>query len=149
MQTGKSRMMPLVLMDRPGGAYWRTWDKYIREQLLRNHFISPDDLGLYQITDDVDQAVKIITRFYRNYHSMRFVHELLVIRLKHAPSLSAIAGLNEDFTDIINGEKIRVIEATPEEREDNQFVELPRIAFAFNRRDYGRLRQLIDVLNSL
>src|SRR3954466_10388625 len=88
MQTGKSRIMPLVLLDKPGGTYWRTWDDQIRQQLLRNQFVSPDDLGLYQITDDIDQAVKIITRFYRNYHSMRFVHELLVIRLKHPPSPS-------------------------------------------------------------
>src|SRR5947209_4159364 len=133
MQTGKSRIMPLVLMDKPGGTYWRTWDKQTREQLLRNHFISPDDLGLYQITDDVEQAVKIITRFYRNYHSMRFVHELLVIRLNHPPSPSAIAGLNEDFVDIISGQKIEVIKPTAEECEDNQFLELPRIAFGFNR----------------
>jgi len=149
MQTGKSRIMPLVLLDKPGGTYWRTWDKQIREQLLRNQFVSPDDLRLYEITDDTDHAVKIITRFYRNYHSMRFVHELLVIRLQHPPSPSAIRGLNEDFADIMNGEKAQLIEPTPEEREDNQFLDLPRIAFGFNRRDYGRLRQFIEVLNSL
>src|SRR5437660_754273 len=148
MQTGKSRIMPLVLMDREGGAYWRTWDKHVREHLLRNQFISPDDLHLYHVTDNTDDAVRLITRFYRNYHSMRFVHELLVIRLKHPPSSYAIEGLNEDFKDIIAGEKIQPIEATPEEREDNQYLDLPRIAFGFNRRDYGRLRQLIDVLNS-
>lgn len=148
MQTGKSRIMPLVLMDREGGAYWRTWDKHIREHLLRNQFISPDDLHLYHVTDNTDDAVRLITRFYRNYHSMRFVHELLVIRLKHPPSQYAIDGLNEDFKDVISGEKIHIIEPTPEEREDNQYLELPRIAFGFNRRDYGRLRQLIDVLNS-
>src|SRR5256714_6662 len=136
MQTGKSRMMPLVLMDKPGGTYWQTWDKQVREQLLGNNFISPEDLGLYQITDSPDEAVRIITRFYRNYHSMRFVHELLVMRLKHPPSPEVIAGLNKDFADIINGEAIRLIEPTPEEREDNQFLDLPRIAFAFNRRDY-------------
>src|SRR5437667_3196474 len=90
MQTGKSKIMPLVLMDRPGGSYWRTWDKHVREHLLRNQFISPDDLDLYQITDDAAQAVKIITRFYRNFHSMRFVRDLLVIRLKHPPSSYAI-----------------------------------------------------------
>src|SRR3954469_24238200 len=148
MQTGKSRMMPLVLMDRPGGAYWRTWDKHIREHLLRNQFISPDDLHLYTVTDDPDEAVRIITRFYRNYHSMRFVHDVLVIRLKRAPSAEALQGLNQDFVEIITGEKIRVIDATPEEKEEHQFVELPRIAFGFNRRDYGRLRHMIDVLNS-
>ena len=72
----------------------------------------------------------------------------LVLRLKHAPSPSAIEGLNEDFADIIQGEKIHAIEPTPEEREDNDAVEYPRIAFNFDRRQYGRLRQLIDVLNS-
>ena len=148
MQTGKSRLMPLVLIDRPGGTYWKTWDKNIREHLLRNQLIDEDDLHLYQITDDTDQAVKWITRFYRNYHSMRFVKELLVIRLNHAPADSAMAGLNEDFADIVAGEKITAIEATPEEREDADVVDLPRIAFGFNRRGYSRLRQMIDVLNT-
>ena len=147
MQTGKSRLMPLVLIDRPGGTHWRTWDKNIREHLLRNQLIAEDDLHLYQITDDTDQAVKCITRFYRNYHSMRFVKDLLVIRLNHAPSHPAIDGLNEDFADIVAGEKIHTVEATPEEREDHDAVELPRLAFGFNRRDYGRLREMIDVLN--
>src|SRR5947209_8938193 len=122
MQTGKSRLMPLVLIDRPGGTYWKTWDKNIREHLLRNQLISEDDLHLYQITDDTEQAVKWITRFYRNYHSMRFVKDLLVIRLNHAPSRSALHAFNEDFPDIITGEKLHAIEATPEEREDRDAV---------------------------
>ena len=86
MQTGKSQLMPLVLVDKPGGTYWKTWDRNIREQLLRDKLISPDDLSLYQITDSADEAVKIITRFYRNFHSTRFVKDLLVIRLKNAPT---------------------------------------------------------------
>ncbi len=148
MQTGKSKLMPLVLMDRPGGTYWKTWDKHIREHLLRNQLISPEDLDLYQITDSVDEAVRTITRFYRNFHSMRFVRETLVIRLQHALSENAIAALNDDFADIMLVDKIRSAVPTPEEREDNQFLDLPRIAFEFNRRDYGRLRQMIDVLNA-
>jgi len=147
MQTGKSRLMPLVLIDRPGGTYWKTWDKNIREHLLRNQLIAEDDLNLYHIADDTDQAVKWITRFYRNYHSMRFVKDLLVIRLSHVPSAPAIEGLNEDFADIILGEKIHAIDPTSEEAEDRDAVEQPRIAFGFNRRDYGRLREMIDVLN--
>ncbi len=149
MQTGKSQLMPLVLVDRPGGTYWKTWDKHIREHLLRDQLISPDDLNLYRITDNTDEAVKIITRFYRNFHSSRFVKELFVIRLKHAPTETAIEAMNEDFADIINGPPIRITAPTPEEVEDDDEVHLPRIAFGFNRRDYGRLRQLIDVLNSL
>jgi len=149
MQTGKSQLMPLVLVDKPGGIFWKTWDKNIREQLLRDELISPDDLSLYQITDRADEAVKIITRFYRNFHSTRFVKDLLVIRLKHAPDESAIAAMNEDFSDIILAGKIKAIKPTPEEVANKEHLELKRIAFAFNRRDYGRLRQLIDVLNGV
>ena len=149
MQTGKSQLMPLVLIDRPGGTYWKTWDKQVREHLLRDELISPDDLNLYQITDNTDQAVKIITRFYRNFHSTRFVKDLFVIRLQHAPSDSALKAMNEDFADINTGPPIRRIEPMPEEREDTEHLELPRIAFKFNRRDYGRLRQLVDVLNQV
>ena len=64
------------------------WSGYVREHLLRDQLICQDDLNLYQITDDTDQAVKIITRFYRNFHSTRFVKDLFVIRLKH-PSRSS------------------------------------------------------------
>ncbi len=149
MQTGKSQLMPLVLVDKPGGTYWKTWDKHIREHLLRDKLISADDLNLYQITDSDDEAVKIITRFYRNFHSTRFVKDRFVIRLKYAPSPSAIAAMNEDFADIISGEPIKIIPPTPEEREDAAHLDLARIAFGFNRHDYGRLRQLIDVLNGL
>jgi hypothetical protein len=148
MQTGKSRLMPLVLIDKPGGTYWKTWDQTVREHLLRNALIDEDDLHLYQITDDPAQAVKWITRFYRNYHSSRFVRDLLVIRLQRLPSASAIAALNEDFADILSGEPIRPIDPTPEEREDDDAVALARIALQFNRRNYGRLRQMIEVLNS-
>jgi uncharacterized protein (TIGR00730 family) len=149
MQTGKSQLMPLVLIDRPGGAYWKTWDRQVREHLLRDELISPDDLNLYQITDDTDQAVRIITRFYRNFHSSRFVKDLFVIRLKHAPSDSAIQAMNEDFADINTGAPIKRIEPTPDEVEGNDHVELPRIGFNFNRRDYGRLRQMVDALNGV
>jgi uncharacterized protein (TIGR00730 family) len=149
MQTGKSQLLPLVLVDKPGGIFWKTWDKNIREQLLRAKLISPDDLSLYQITDSTDEAVKIISRFYRNFHSTRFVKDMLVVRLKNAPDESALAALNKDFSDIIAEGKISVIPPTPEEMEHSEHLELKRIAFNFNRRDYGRLRQLIDVLNGL
>src|SRR5512139_3641742 len=141
MQTGKSQLMPLVLIDRPGGTYWKTWDKHVREHLLRNQLISEDDLRLYQITDDARQAVGWITRFYRNFQSFRFVKDLFVIRLKYAPSDSALEAMNEDFADINTGPPIKRIKATPEELEDDDHVDLPRIAFNFNRRDYSRLRQ--------
>lgn len=148
MQTGKSQIMPLVLMDPPGATYWKTWDRNVREHLLRNGLISPDDLYLYQITDNAEQAVRWITRFYRNFHSTRYVKDLLVIRLRYTPQQSAVDALNEDFEDIILGEKIHITPPLKEELEDHDMTHLPRVAFGFDRRQYGRLRQLLDVLNS-
>jgi hypothetical protein len=147
MQTGKGRLRPLVLIDKPGGTYWKTWDKTLREHLLRSRLISPEDLQLYQITDNVDDAVKIITRFHRNYHSTRFVKELLVIRLQRPPPAATLDALNTDFADIIAGEKFAAAKASAEEIEDDDVPTLARISFGFDRRQYGRLRQLIDVLN--
>jgi uncharacterized protein (TIGR00730 family) len=148
MQTGKSQMMPLVLIDKPGGTYWKTWDRHVRDHLLRNELISEQDLSLYQYTDRIEEAVRWITRFYRNYHSSRFVGGRLVIRLKHPPTSTALLALNEDFADLIESSPIEAIEATPEEREDDDWVELPRIALGFDRKSYGRLRELIDRLNA-
>ncbi|HEV2328561.1 MAG TPA: LOG family protein [Verrucomicrobiae bacterium] len=148
MQTGKSQLMPLVLVDKPGGVFWTTWDADVRGQLLKAKLISPEDINLYQITDNVDEAVNVITRFYSNFQSTRFVKDLLVIRLKRTPPPSALLTINNDFADIIVDGKIEAIQPMLDEVEDNDNLDMPRIAFQFNRRDYGRLRQLIDVLNS-
>jgi hypothetical protein len=149
MQTGKTRLRPLVLINSPGSTYWKTWDKQVREHLLRHELISPADTNLYYVCDNADAAVKYINRFYRNYHSMRSVADQLVIRLQNAPSPSAIEALNEDFEDIISGAKFHAVDCTPEEQDEVATVAMPRIAFGFNRRDYGRLRHLINVLNTL
>jgi len=148
MQTGKCQIMPLVLLDVPGSGYWEAFDKKVRQQLLRKKLISPDALNLYHITSDVDEAVNVITRFYRNFHSSRFVKDMTVIRLNKMTK-SALDEINGKFSDVIVEGKIKIIDPTPEEVEDNDNLNLARIAFNFNRRDYGRLRQLIDVLNEL
>jgi uncharacterized protein (TIGR00730 family) len=149
MQTGKAKLRPLLLMDHPGGSYWKAFDRYVREHLLGNGLISADDLMLYQMTTACEEAVKIINRFYRNYHSARFVREWFVIRLKRTPSEAAIEGLNEDFSDILEAQgQIRIVQPFKEEIDDQDELSLARVAFKFNRRNYGRLKQLIDTLNN-
>ncbi len=149
MQTGKAKLRPLLLVDRPGGTYWKSFDRYVREHLLGNGLISPDDTFLYQLTDRCEEAVRVINRYYRNYHSARFVKEWFVIRLKRAPSEAAIEGLNEDFGDIMEPDgPLRVVPPFPEESEERETLELPRVAFRFDRRHYGRLKLLIDALNN-
>src|ERR1019366_1542218 len=145
VQTGKADMMPLVFVDAPGGDYWKEWQKYIEKQLLKTGKISPDDIHLYIVTDSAETAVGEIVKFYKNYHSMRFVKDQLVIRMQKSPSKALLEGLNRDFKDIcVKGP----IVSSPVYVEETDHRELPRISFQFNRLHYGRLRQLINVLNN-
>ena len=149
LQTGKSPLLPLVCVDRAGDDYWRSWDAYVRTTLLSRGLIAPEDLALYRVTDRLDEAVDEILTFYRNYHSSRYVGNRLVIRLHHAPTAEAIRRMEEEFRDILTEGGLSMSPALPEEAEESALADLPRLTLSFNRRNFGRLRQLIDALNCL
>ncbi len=149
LQTGKAAPAPIVLLEVPGGTYWRSWERFVREELVARGLVSPDDLLLLRITDDVAEATQEIFGFFRNYHSMRYVDPRLVIRLRAAPTRAEMADLNERFADICTRGRIESAPPQPPEISGNDHVELPRIALHFDRASHGRLRALIDALNSL
>lgn len=148
VQTGKSTPRPIVLVDVPGGTYWKNWEKYILENLHKAELISPSDLHLFFVTEDVDAAVREITKFYRVYHSCRYVGKDLVLRLKRDISDAALGKLNKEFKDILVKGEIRRTPPLPEEVEDNDQLDWFRLLVPFNQRDYGRLRLLIDRINT-
>jgi uncharacterized protein (TIGR00730 family) len=147
IQTGKSEILPVVFVDAPGGSYWRDWLGYVHSHLLERRLIGEEDLSLFRVTDDVDEAVAEVTGFYRNYHSSRYVKDALVLRVREAPDEAELAGLNDEFGDILAEGAIEVREALPEERGEADL--LPRVLLHFDRKKVGRLRQLIDRLNAL
>jgi len=147
MQTGKSELVPVVFVDQPGGSYWKDWDEYVRSHLHERRLISDDDLSLYRVTDSVDDAVEYIFNFYSNYHSSRYVKDLLVLRVRSAPDEAQLAALNEEFGDILAKGSIAVSGALPEE--EGEVSDLPRVTMHFDRHGIGRLRQLVDRLNAL
>lgn len=147
MQTGKSEILPVVFMDEPGGSYWRDWRRYLETHLEARGLISPEDLALFKVTDDVQAAVREICGFYRNYHSSRYVGEMLVIRVREAPDAEKLEALNDEFGPILAAGRIDVCGALPEE--SGEVPDLPRITLHYDRRSVGRLRQLIDRLNAL
>jgi hypothetical protein len=149
LQTGKSPVLPLVCIDRPGGDYWHAWDAYVRGALLSRGLIASEDLSLYRVTNRLDEAANEILTFYRNYHSSRYVGNRLVLRLHRVPAPEALARLEEEFRDILAESGFSVGPALPEEAEESAVADLPRLTFVFNRRSFGRLRQLIDALNRL
>ena len=147
MQTGKQTILPLVLLDHPDGSYWKDAGIFFEKQLLNNGMISPEDVSLYKITDSVDEAIDEILNFYRNYHSMRYVKDQLVFRLKAELAPDHLTRIRETFSDILVKGTFEQTEALPQESGEPELADLPRLVFHFDRRALGRLRMLIDEIN--
>jgi uncharacterized protein (TIGR00730 family) len=147
LQTGKQTMFPLVLLDHPEGTFWKNLEVFFRNELLSQKLISPDDVHLYRVTNSNDEAIEEILRFYRNYHSMRYVNDLLVLRMNNAITPTQLDAFNQDFADIVIGGRIEQRGPLPEESNEPELNDLPRLVFHFNRRHLGRLRQLINRIN--
>ena len=149
IQTGKSDLHPIVLLDPPGGRFWSSFEKWIAERLIDGGYVSSEDRNLYTTTDDVQIAVDEIMRFYRVYHSQRFVGGRLILRLQRMPEPAFLKNLSDEFADILTHGTIEPVQPSPEELRDDDACDLPRIGLWFDRMNYGRLRQLIDRLNEL
>jgi uncharacterized protein (TIGR00730 family) len=146
VQTGKTKPMPIVFLDAPRGTYWKTWKQYVEHHLLRPGLISEEDMSLFKVTHSIDEAVEEITGFHRVYHSSRNVGRQLVIRLTRPVPRALVAALSREFADLLEGEIVATA-ALPEEADEPELADLPRLVLAFDRTRFGRLRQLIDRLN--
>ena len=146
MQTGKTDMHPIVLMEAEGTGYWDAWLGFITE-LEKQGMISPNDRSLFTLTNSIQDASDEIRNFYSNYHSMRYVKGQLVLRMHRPPDPDLIKSLNAEFSDIVSTGEIEAIDITPDETASDDNVELHRIRLHFNRRNFGRLRMLIDHIN--
>jgi uncharacterized protein (TIGR00730 family) len=147
LQTGKAQPAPVIMLDVPGGTYWKHWGAFVARELEVPGYVSLEDDHLFCVTDDVQVAVDEILGFYRNYHSQRFVKGRLVLRMHEAPSAAELQRLNADFADIVVRGEMEVVDATPDEVADDDHVDLARVAFRFDRHGWSRLRMLIDRLN--
>ena len=149
IQTGKRTPMPLVFLEPPGGSYWSSKVDFLRRELLDYGYIDPSDLTLFTIVHAVDDAVAHIDHFYRRFHSLRYVGDRLVVRLRERLDDSRIDRLQQEFSDLLLPQgRISRSGALPEEANETQLQDLPRLVIDFNRRDFARLRQLIDAINA-
>jgi len=145
IQTGKTRLIPVILLDVPGGTYWKTWETFVRGQMVEQDLISGADVHLYRLANSVEEAAREILGFYRVFHSQRVVGEHLVLRLRRPLSEQALADLQREFEDILKGPAEQVPGPLP--AEGDEYPDLPRLVLPFNRTNYGRLRLLIDFVN--
>jgi uncharacterized protein (TIGR00730 family) len=148
IQTGKSHIFPIVMVDEPGGTYWKLWRQFIQHGLIERGYISPADQHLFRVTDSVEEAVREVTGFYRVYHSMRYVRGHLVLRLRARLGEPLLDQIRRQFEDILTGGTFEQTDALPEEANEPTLRDLPRLKFRFARHAVGGLRQLIDLLNA-
>jgi hypothetical protein len=147
-QTGKTHLVPIILMDIPEGTYWRRWQEFLRQDVMSRGYITEKEMTFFRIATSADAAVQEIKNFYRNFHSYRFVKHDLVIRLNYPPSFELINRLNRDFADILKDGNVQQSEPLAAEADDPGKLHLHRLRMRFNREDYARLRQMIDVINA-
>jgi uncharacterized protein (TIGR00730 family) len=145
IQTGKATILPIVLVDAPGGTYWKSFVDFMQQQMVAEGMLSPDDVALFRLTDDAEAAAAEIESFYRVFHSQRYVADTLVFRLHRPLTGSALDALSGRFADILTGP----VEQTsgPLEAEDGEHPDLPRLVLPFDRAGFSRLRLLIDFVN--
>lgn len=145
VQTGKSNIIPIVMIAGEGNDYWKNWEQHVHHDLYGNGMISEEDVSLFHVALSPQDAVNHILQFYKVYHSSRYVRSDYVIRIQSKLTDESVEQLNESFSDIIRDEKIRQSDALASERDH---LELPRLIVPHTRRSYGRLRQLIDMVNT-
>ncbi len=147
IQTGKSDMHPVVLLDAEGGTYWEGFLHFVRRDLVERGYVSAEDLDLFFVTDSAERAADEVTRYYKNFHSMRFVRDKLVLRMDSAPDDATLEHLSTEFSDILTEGEIERCEPFDAEIADEDALDKQRLMFRFDRASYGRLRALIDRLN--
>ncbi|RMH36029.1 MAG: LOG family protein [Nitrospirae bacterium] len=147
IQTGKTNPAPVVCLAAPGCDYWERWSEFLADQLLSRGLISTSDFALFKIVHDEYSAVQEIETFYRRYHSIRYVGPLLVMRLRQPLTPDELACVNREFRDLLTEGQFESSSALAEERDEPDLARLPRLVFRYNRKDAGRLRQLIDWIN--
>jgi uncharacterized protein (TIGR00730 family) len=146
IQTGKSGLHPIVLLEPEDSTYWQDWIDLNKRDLLARGYIAPSDLSLFRLAMSPEEAVSEIERFYTNYQSARFVGDRLVLRMKRAPDDEALGRINAEFADLLVDGRFEVIQPTAPEIRDNDDLNCERLAF-YPTHHYGRIRELIDVLN--
>lgn len=147
VQTGKSPLVPIVLLDNHGGTFWQSALDFIKSQLEDNRYILPADMKLMRLVYSADEAVQEINQFYSNYHSSRWLKNRFVIRMHRPLTESALSHVRETFADLCTSEDFHQHRYQGEEHDEPQFSHLTRLAFTFTGRNQGRLRELVDYIN--
>ncbi|MBA3603091.1 MAG: LOG family protein [Parachlamydiaceae bacterium] len=143
-QTGRALIVPIVLVEGKEGTYWKHWEEYLDQQLMKNGWTSPADKNLYYIAKTPEEAVEHIRKFYHCYHSSRYVKDILVLRLNKTLSQRELGAINLKYKSLVASGEIAMSPPLPEETDH---LDLPRLTFHHTHSDFGLIRALINDIN--
>lgn len=146
-QTAKSVPVPIVFLEIPGDPFWSPLMETMEPLLVRHGLISPADTTLYRITDDIDVAVSEITTFYSNYHSLRFVDDIMYLRLARRIPDADFAAIAHAHRDLATDGMITQQGPTEAELRDGDVPQLARVRLDYSKKGFAEVRPLIDALN--
>ncbi len=149
VQTGKSKPRPIILIEPPGSQYWNHWFDFVTRVLVESGFISQNDMGLFIRVNTIENAIDEILQFYKVYHSIRYIGNKTVVRLKSLLSSENIEVLNRKYADILRSGKIELTDSLPAEQKGGEFLDLQRLVMDFNRCDYGKFYEMLRLLNTM
>lgn len=149
IQTGRTMPKPIVLMAHPGSQYWRRWHDFVKKALLKPGYISEDDLTLYALRYNVDEAIEYIMSFYRIYHSIRYTKEFTIMRLNRVPTEKNLRLINQEFKDILFNGEFKIVPLSQLTCDNENYPDKIRMVFNFNKKSFGRLCKMILFLNHI
>ncbi len=147
IQTGKTPLVPIVLLDMPGGTFWKGALDFVRDQLESSQYILPNDLKLMRFAHSAEEALAEINQFYSNFHSSRWLNKTFVIRMQRPLNSAALEHIQKAFADICLSDCFHQGRFTDLEHDDPALNHLARLSFVFSGRNQGRLRELVDFIN--
>ena len=148
-QTGKCMPRPIVLLDHKDDNYWDRWIDFISSVMVEQGFISKNDLSLVYRARSAQEAIDRILDYYKVFHSLSYVGDLTVLRLTKSLPRDLVRELNTEFQDIIVKGSLQLTPPHKQELRNNEYPELPRLSFYFDKSSFGRLNQLIESVNQI
>jgi len=64
IQTHKLVKFPIVMLSKD---YWGGLIDWIKEKMLKDELISPEDMDIFHVVDNIEEAVEVIENFYQKY----------------------------------------------------------------------------------
>ena len=146
MQTGKSTLFPVILLDPPGETFWSRWVHFISKELLAAGLISPEDMSLLYVSKSPEDALSAIELFYRRFHSYYFTGEKICIRLMQTLGEETMEWIRQNYTDLMPAGDLEQVASDAVDPE-SLLASLPRLRFTLRGGAYARLRELIGTIN--